>query len=260
MNAGVDLARLYDLDLAEDLDDLDLYRALAARSGGAVLELAAGSGRLAVPLACGGLEVVAVDNDPAMLERAKSRWSVERRARRVHAGGRLEFVEADLFGLALEPRFGLVILALNTLFLLGDPGRQRVALSVMARHLRRGGLAVVDAWIPSTDDLAIYDGRLVLEWTRDDQESGERVVKLASASYDPPTRRLDLTSIFESSPPEGGPLTRHLRRDVLHLTSAAELVQAATDAGLAIDQLGGDHELSSFGPGSSRMVLVAGLV
>ncbi len=260
MTVGADLARLYDLDLAEDLDDLDLYRALAARCGGPVLELAAGSGRLAVPLACGGLEVVAVDNDPAMLDRARSRWAGERRTRRVLPGGHLELVDADLFDLALEPRFGLVILALNTLFLLGDAGRQRAVLAAMARHLRRGGLAVVDAWIPSADDLAIYDGRVVLEWVRDDPESGDRVVKLASASYDPPTRRLDLTSIFESAPPEGGPLSRHLRRDVLHLTSAAEVVQAATDAGLAVDQVGGDHDLTAFGPGSSRVVLIAGLV
>ena len=260
MTVGADLARWYDLDVAEDLDDLDLYRALAARAGGPVLELAAGTGRLAVPLACGGLDVVGVDNDPAMLDRARTRWAAGRRARRVARGGRLELVQADLFDLALEPRFGLVILALNTCFLLGDAGRQRAALAVMARHMRRGGLAVVDAWLPSADDLAIYDGRVVLEWARDDPETGTRVVKLASASYDAPTRRLELTTIFESAAPGGGPVTRHLRRDVLHLTSAAELVQAATDAGLAIDQLGGDHELSPFGAGSGRVVLVAGLV
>jgi hypothetical protein len=45
------LARLYDVDLVEDPGDLDLYLALAARVEGPVLELAAGTGRLAVPLA-----------------------------------------------------------------------------------------------------------------------------------------------------------------------------------------------------------------
>ena len=55
-------------------------------------------------------------------------------------------------------------------------------------------------------------------------------------------------------------MTRHLRRDVLHLTSAAELVRAASDAGLVVEEIGGDHELSPFGPGSPRVVLVAGLV
>ena len=47
------LARLYDLDLVEDPGDLDLYLALADRADGPILELAAGTGRLAVPLAAG---------------------------------------------------------------------------------------------------------------------------------------------------------------------------------------------------------------
>ena len=64
------LARLYDLDLEQDPGDLDLYLALAARTGGPVLEIAAGSGRVAVPLAAAGYYVTAVDIDPAMLHRA----------------------------------------------------------------------------------------------------------------------------------------------------------------------------------------------
>ena len=260
VSVGDDLARWYDLDLADDPGDLDLYRALTARAGGPVIELAAGTGRIAVPLAAGGLEVVGVDNDPAMLARARARWEAERHARRVRRGGRLRLVQADLFEVPPEPRFGLAVLALNTCFLLGDAIRQQAALAVMARHLRRGGLAVVDAWLPSVEDLAVYDGRLVLEWVRDDPETGQRVVKLGSASYDPATRRLELTSIFEASPPAGGPVTRHLRRDVLHLTSAAELVRAVSDAGLVVEEIGGDHDLSPFGPGSPRVVLVAGLV
>ena len=260
MTVGEDLARWYDLDLADDPGDLDLYRALAARAGGPVIELATGTGRLAVPLAAGGLEVVGVDNDPAMLARARARWDAARRARGIRRGGRLRLVQADIFELAPDPRFGLAILALNTCFVLGDAARQQAALAVLARHLRRGGLAVVDVWLPSVEDLAIYDGRVVLEWVRDDPETGQRVVKLGSASYDPATRRLELTSIFEASPPAGGPVTRHLRHDVLHLTSAAELVRAASDAGLVVEELGGDHDLAPFGPGSARVVLVAGLV
>ena len=58
------LARLYDVDLLDDPGDIDLYLALAARTGGPILELAAGSGRVAIPLAQAGYEVTAVDIDP----------------------------------------------------------------------------------------------------------------------------------------------------------------------------------------------------
>ncbi|HKG19035.1 MAG TPA: hypothetical protein VKB00_04795, partial [Candidatus Limnocylindrales bacterium] len=48
------LARLYDVDLLDDPGDLDLYLALAARTGGPILELGAGTGRLSVPIAAAG--------------------------------------------------------------------------------------------------------------------------------------------------------------------------------------------------------------
>ena len=57
---------------SDDPGDLPLYLALAERTGGPVLELAAGTGRLAVPLAAAGHEVTAVDNDPHMLARAEA--------------------------------------------------------------------------------------------------------------------------------------------------------------------------------------------
>ena len=65
------LARLYDLDLADDPGDVELYLALASRADGRVLELAVGSGRVAVALAAAGHRVTGVDNDPAMLDRAR---------------------------------------------------------------------------------------------------------------------------------------------------------------------------------------------
>src|SRR4029079_2447470 len=95
--AGRALARLYDLDLVEDPGDIDLYLALASRTGGPVLELAAGTGRVAVPLAEAGHRVTAVDIDQAMLARARDLAGVAATAARE----RIEFVEADLLGLDL---------------------------------------------------------------------------------------------------------------------------------------------------------------
>ena len=86
------LARLYDLDLAEDPGDLDLFLALAARTGGPVLELAVGPGRLAVPLAASGYDVTGVDLDPAMLARAQRRRPAGAGAT---VAGRLDLVEGD---------------------------------------------------------------------------------------------------------------------------------------------------------------------
>ena len=273
-----ELARYYDLDVREERGDLDLYLALAARAGGPVLELACGSGRVAVPLAEAGHEVTGVDIDEAMLARARRRWSTvgspalaSGRTRRTRsAGGRgasaqeergkLELIAGDLFRVDLGPRFALVFLALNTLLLLGDGERQRAALRAIARHLRPGGFAAVDVWLPDPDDLAAYDGRLTMEWVRDDPERGERVMKSAAATYDVATETVELHSLFDAWPPDGGPLRRVARTDRMRLLTPSELVRLAREAALEVETLAGDHHLTPFGPGAERVVFVGRLV
>jgi SAM-dependent methyltransferase len=248
-----DLARLYDLDLVDDPGDVDLYLALAARTNGPVLELGVGTGRLAVPLAAAGYRVVGVDRDPAMLERAR----LAAAAADVEAQSRLELVEADFVGLRLPSAgsFGLVMLALNSLLLLATRDAQREALRTMAAHLGRAGVAAVDVWLPDADDLARFDGRLILEYGRRDPATGAAVTKIGSAQHDSASQSVTLTTIYEESLAGTAP-RRWLRRDVLRLVSADELRGMAEDAGLGIEVLGGGYDLEPLGPGSERAVLV----
>lgn len=252
-----DLARYYDMDLRDDPGDLDLYRTLLTRVDGPVLELAAGSGRLAVPLALAGHEVVALDNDPAMLARTTAAWSVRRGRRPVD---RLRTLEADLTSARLGERFGLVFIGLNSLFLLPGAEAQAAAFQTIAAHLRPDGLAVVDVVLPTADDLQLYDGRLLVEWVRDDPETGERVVKLASARYDSATATVDLTQLFDASPRDGGPVRRAIRIDRLHLVNVRELTLLAAAAGLRVEEVAGDYQMAPIGPGAERAVLLARLV
>ncbi|HEX5466861.1 MAG TPA: class I SAM-dependent methyltransferase [Candidatus Limnocylindrales bacterium] len=252
------LARYYDLDLETDPGDLDLYLALARRDDGPILELAVGSGRLAVPLALVGHAVTGIDNDPAMLRRAAAAWQARAHAAAgASSGGSLSLVDADLLTADLGPRFGLAILGLNSLFLFADPAGQQAAVVALGRHLRPGGRAVVDVWLPRADELASYDGRVVIEWERTDVETGERVAKLASARYDAAESLVELTTWFDAWPAAGGPLRRTARRDALRLVSANELARMVETAGLTIETLAGDLALGPFGPGAERAVVVA---
>jgi SAM-dependent methyltransferase len=253
------LARLYDLDVSEDPGDLELYLALAGRTGGPIVELAAGTGRVAVPLAAAGHVVLGVDADPAMLDRA--------RARAGQAGDgvvdRVRLVRHDMvdvrrsdLGDDLGDGAHLAILALNSILLLAGRRRQRAALATMASLLAPGGVAAVDAWLPEVADLARFDGRLSLEWLRTDPASGHEVMKLAAAWYDDTTRIVTLTTVFDEADP-GGWSRRWTRSDALRLITADELRAFAEDAGLVVERLAGDYDLGAFGPGSERAVLVA---
>jgi SAM-dependent methyltransferase len=247
------LARLYDLDVSVDPGDLDLYLALAARTDRPIVELAAGSGRIAVPLAAAGHRVTGIDLDPAMLDRARTRAQAAGEG----TADRLSLVAGDLFTTAPGAGgFGLAILALNSILVLGGPRRQGRAVRALADLLAPGGIAVVDAWLPHPEDLVRYDGRLSLEWLRRDPESGRDVAKLASAWYDEAARAVTLTTIFDEAVAGGSPV-RWTRVDALHLTSADELRSHAEAAGLLVEVVAGDYDLAPLAPGDGRAILVA---
>jgi SAM-dependent methyltransferase len=259
------LARLYDLDLQDDPGDLDLWTALAAQAGGPILELMAGSGRVAVPLAADGYDVTAVDVDAAMLARA---------GRRAAAAGpeverRLELVPGDVLGLELGAgsdaaeagalgarRFGLAFIALNSILLLPSRDAQRAAWRALADHLAPDGVAAVDTWLPDARDLARYDGRLHLEYHRPDPESGRWVTKTAAAQHDAASQTVALTTIYEEGDP-GEPASRWVRRDVVHLVTADELRTMAEAAGLAVELVAGGYDLEPLGPHDDRAVVIA---
>jgi len=251
------LARYYDLDTQDESADLDLYLALAASADGPVLELGAGSGRVAVPLAAAGHDVIAVDHDPHMLARAGRAWA----ALSATAGqpGRLATMEADITSLRLDQRFSLVILALNTLLSLEGREQQEACLRTMAGHLLPDGRAVLDVWLPAPEDLELYDGRLTVEWLRNDEEAGTMVAKLFSADFDPAFASARVRTFFDSWS-ASGELRRVAREDRLSLLSSHEVLSLVRSAGMQPAIVAGDYGLGPFGTGSERMVLVCGLL
>jgi SAM-dependent methyltransferase len=247
------LARLYDLDLSEDPGDVDLYRALAGRIDGSIVELAVGTGRIAVPLSAAGHRVVGVDLDPAMLTRATDRARRSGPAATEH----LMLVEGDLVDVEVPGSgdFGLAILGLNSILLLAERGRQRRTVQRLFELLAPGGIAVIDAWLPGAEDLVRFDGRLSLEWLRTDPQTGREVTKLAAAWYDAGRHLVTLTTIFDEADPGSAPI-RWTRSDALRLVGPDELQDHAEDAGFEVESLAGDYDLSPFGPGSDRAILI----
>jgi SAM-dependent methyltransferase len=113
--------------------DLPLWRELADREGSPVLDVGAGTGRVALDLARRGHEVVAVDRDPVLLDALADRG----------AGLAVSVVAVDARAFDLGRRFPLVIVPMQTLQLLGGrEGRARF-LARVCEHLAPGGLLAV---------------------------------------------------------------------------------------------------------------------
>jgi SAM-dependent methyltransferase len=128
----------HDLECGDYREDLPLWRSLAARAGGTVLDVGAGTGRVTLDLAAGGATVVALDIDPELLA------ALAHRA----AGLPVETVVADARRFALARRFSLILVPMQTLQLLGGPGGRAAFLRCALAHLEPGGrlaAAVADA-------------------------------------------------------------------------------------------------------------------
>ena len=186
---GAAFARYYDLDVAAEVDDIDTYLALASAVDGPILELACGSGRVCVALAEAGHRVVGVDRDSYALERARAAWERLTLDGSTAVGGHVELVRGDITDIRLGQSFDLVILAFNSLLLLADDAERAAALTTMRDHLSGDGRAVLEIWQPSAEDLELYDGRVIHDWTTVDAETGDRITKRTVATYHDATRR-----------------------------------------------------------------------
>ena len=132
--------------VAPDGSPVDIYRAMprpadadmihaAIPAGGSVLDLGCGTGRFARALAALGHAVVAVDQEPAMLDGLDEVAGVTT-------------ILADIGSLDLDPRFGAVLLASH---LVNDDELGPRVLTVAARHLENGGVVVGEVYPPDID-------------------------------------------------------------------------------------------------------------
>ncbi len=123
--------------------EADLVESLGPRS---VLDAGCGTGRVAVELARRGLDVVGVDLDEAMLEKARTKQPD------------VPWVLGDLAEVDVGRTFDLIVLAGNVMIYLA-PGTEAQVVANLARHLEAGGALVAGFSLePDRLDLDAYDG------------------------------------------------------------------------------------------------------
>ena len=134
--------------------DIAFYLDQARRSGGPVLDLGGGTGRVAWPLAESGFDVTSLDLSAPMLARSEAKRELASPATQP----RVELVHADVRDFAVPTQFGLAIAPGRTFQLLLTPDDQRSALATIRRHLRPGGVLVLHLFDPLLDACAAFDG------------------------------------------------------------------------------------------------------
>jgi ubiquinone/menaquinone biosynthesis C-methylase UbiE len=178
----------YDLRTADGTQtpidgDVAFYLAQARRTRGSILELACGTGRIAIPLARAGFEVTGLDRAPGML-------AVARRKLRADPIPGLRFIRGHMTRFSLPQRFGLVLIAFRSFQHLLTVRDQRACLEHVRRHLMPKGRLIVNLFDPRLD-LCVPDTRAIaaMRSTIHDPSTGRDVsVTVTDRRNDPVTQ------------------------------------------------------------------------
>jgi ubiquinone/menaquinone biosynthesis C-methylase UbiE len=203
---------------------VEWFGGLARRTGGPILELGCGTGRIAVPIAQDGHHIVGLDRSAAMLERA------ERRARR--ADVEVRWVEGDMRAFSFNEAFALIFVAFNS-FLMLNPDDRWACLARAREHLAPRGRVAIDVFQPDP----------------------ERVVgKFSSsrANVDGVTQR-----IWYDETTGDGTVTRISGTTTLHFLYRREVDLLFSEAGFNIETLHGDYDGNPAEARSGKLLVVA---
>jgi hypothetical protein len=234
----------FDDDTAAAYDDQSLRGDEAATisfleslaRGGPALELAIGTGRIALPLAARGIRVDGIDFSPAMISRLRAK----------PGGEQIKVELGDFAEVAVPGTYRLIYIVFNTLFnLLTQDDQVRCFINVAA-HLEEDGVFVVEGGVPA-------------EWYRlrnnqyvdlEALEIGK--VRLDVARFDPVTQLLEETHISLSS------AGVQLNPIVTRYAWPSELDLMARIAGMQLNQRWASWDQAPFTGTSSNCISVYG--
>ena len=243
------IAPFYDIEHAHFDEDVNLYINYAKLSGGPLLELACGSGRLLVPLALEGYELTGVDSSRSMLNLA--RHALEQAG----VADQCTLVQENIHTMHLGQKFRLAFIALGSFGHVSTRQEQRQVLAVVRDHLFIGSRFILDI---SNDDVRYMEqlsGQVLHQgtWKRD---NATLLSHFVSPSSSPTDHILELTHFYDEHR-QGEAVQRTVVTTHLYLFEKNELELLLEEAGFAINNVFGDYELNPFEHESPRMIFVA---
>jgi len=252
-----------DYDDRENDDGIAFYTALARETGGPVLEIACGTGRVTIPIARLGLDVTGLDPVPRMLDQARCK----------SAGLPIRWVEADGRDFDLGDTFRLIFLTGNAFQQFLTNTDQDRLLRCVRTHLHDEGRFAFETRNPvwrTRDTDAAFEARIeesrrnggfftFLEsrneypWQTYTAADGRRIRESLSQTYDPVAQILRLTSHRRWH--DGGSEHMQEGHESLRFTFPQELVALLDHHGFTIERRYGDWDRSPL-TATSRSIIV----
>ncbi len=258
-NADAYYAQTYDESVSDWPGEMDFYLEMSEKpksKGGAVLELACGSGRVAIRLAQQGVNVVGLDLSPEMLAVARKNSADLQN---------IQWIEGDMRAFQLDQVFDLALIPGHAFQNLNTAADQADCLGCVKQHLRPGGLLVVHldhmnrenvGWLGSIcgEKKGVFEARE--RFTH--PESGRETRALRAWSYEPSTQTATVQAIWEEIGEDGEVVNRVERNPIrLHCVFRLEMEHLLARTGYVPRAVYGDFFQGELLDDSPSMIWVA---
>lgn len=246
-------AAFYDLHATGLPGDEAFYREEARRSGGPVLELGCGTGRILLPIAEAGIPITGLDLSPEMLAVAGRKLA----ARPPDIQRRAELIPGDMRQFRLDRRFPLIIIPFRAFLHLLTPEDQRAALSCIHHHLTDGGRLIFNLFDPRLDLIAAHSGPLGAaakpagEFTH--PETFHKFMIWDTRRYDVGRQVLEQYFIFEELDERGRVVGKTYSPLTLRYCFRYEIQYLLELCGFEVEALYGDFERGQFRAGGEQV-------
>jgi SAM-dependent methyltransferase len=224
--------------------DIAFFVEMAQVSGGPVLEVGCGTGRVLIPTARAGVEVVGLDLSPFML--AVCREKLAQEPPEVQA--RVRIVEGNMRDFDLGREFALVTLPFRPFQHLTTVEDQMTCLRTIRRHLAPGGRLVLDLFNPSINLLAapqrMEETEDIPQFTMPDGRRVARYARVVARDYFNQIQDVDL--IYYVTHPDGRQ-ERLVHAFPMRYLFRFEAEHLLVRAGFTIEALYADYDKSPYG-------------
>jgi SAM-dependent methyltransferase len=219
--------------------DVEWYRRKAVDSGGPVLELGAGTGRITIPIADAGIRVTALDVEAGMLERLRQKAA----AMKPDVRERISVMHGDMRSFTTDGPFALAIIPFRAFLHNLTRDDQLASLRSAHAHLRPGGELAMNVFHPSLEYMAANAGAYAGVWrwrATQKMEAGGFIVYSESSRYKTVHQRLESMLRTEEFGSDGA----LLRTNMMHLELAylypSDISALLAESGFELLRISGD--------------------
>jgi len=209
-------------------NDIEFIADAAAELGGPVLEMAAGTGRLALPIIEQGINYTGIELSSAFVKFARKKLVKFRDLAQV--------LEGDMRNVDLDQQFQFIFIGFNSIFHLLNNEDVASFFSCVYSHLSDDGLFLIDAFVPHP--IFLYRAKQKYYVMEFDWPSGEHCIVNETNHYDSDTQINHIHWYFNTS----GENEMDEYRFDMHMIFPDTMDRLLTEAGFVIKEKYGDYD------------------